>query len=265
MTSTGGTANVGTIFSVNTDGAGFTILHSFGSVQFDGTGPQGNLTIGGSTLYGMAPFGGYLWIFQVNTNGASYQPFTTILGYVGHLPEHHSLTLVGSTLYGMTAGDGGSASSYGDGNVFQISTNSASISILHAFGSSDGLAPFGSLVFSGSALYGMTFEGGSNNDGVVFSYALPQPPPPPTPVLQMTGIAVQTNDIQISWSATAGTTNAVQATNGAGDGSYSTNFADISPTIFVTGSGVVGTNYVDAGGATNTSTSSRYYRVRLVP
>lgn len=46
-------------------------------------------------------------------------------------------------------------------------------------------------------------------------------------------------------------------------GSYATNFADISRWIVIPGSGDVRTNYVDVGGATNSS--SRFYRIRLVP
>jgi hypothetical protein len=83
--------------------------------------------------------------------------------------------------------------------------------------------------------------------------------------LRVTAIAAQGNDIQITWLTTGGTTNAVQVTSGAVDGSYNTNgFADIAGSLtIVGGSGDTSTNYVDVGGATNAP--SRYYRVRLVP
>jgi hypothetical protein len=85
--------------------------------------------------------------------------------------------------------------------------------------------------------------------------------PPPPPVLQITGIARQTNDIQITWLTTVGTTNALQATSGGSGGSYSTNgFADI---FAITNTVNSVTNYLDTGGATNFP--ARYYRVRLVP
>jgi len=83
--------------------------------------------------------------------------------------------------------------------------------------------------------------------------------------LRITAITAQGNDIHITWLTTGGTTNTVQVTSGAANGSYATNgFMDIvgSQTI-VSGSGDTSTNYVDVGGATNTP--SRYYRVRLVP
>jgi hypothetical protein len=75
----------------------------------------------------------------------------------------------------------------------------------------------------------------------------------------------QTTDVVIIWTTAGGHTNAVQATTGDANGSYSTNFIDITspPHIILPGSGDAVTNYVDVGGATNVP--SRYYRVRLVP
>jgi polygalacturonase len=70
----------------------------------------------------------------------------------------------------------------------------------------------------------------------------------------------QGSDISITWETSGGRTNAVQAT---GTASYTTNFSDISSPMVILGSGDAITNYVDAGGATNTS--SHYYRVRLMP
>jgi T5SS/PEP-CTERM-associated repeat protein len=83
--------------------------------------------------------------------------------------------------------------------------------------------------------------------------------------LRTTAITAQGNDIQITWATTGGTTNAVQVTGGAADGSYNTNgFADIAGSLtIIGGSGDTSTNYTDVGGATNAP--SRYYRVRLVP
>jgi hypothetical protein len=71
------------------------------------------------------------------------------------------------------------------------------------------------------------------------------------------------NNMRIGWQSPGGVTNIVQATNGGPDGSYNTNFVDLSPPIVITGVGLITTNYLDAGGATNLP--SRFYRVRLVP
>lgn len=79
-----------------------------------------------------------------------------------------ALTLVGSTLYGMTEGGG----SGGKGTVFQMQTDGSGFGLLHSFtGPPDGGPIFrNSLTFSGGALYGMTDEGGggTNHPGAVF-------------------------------------------------------------------------------------------------
>jgi uncharacterized repeat protein (TIGR03803 family) len=78
-----------------------------------------------------------------------------------------ALTASGSTLYGMT-GTGGTAA---DGTIFKISTDGTGFGLLHSFvsGVNDGRNPTGSLVQSGSTLYGLTQGGGSAvNNGTVF-------------------------------------------------------------------------------------------------
>jgi hypothetical protein len=55
----------------------------------------------------------------------------------------------------------------------------------------------------------------------------------------------------------------VQVSPGAAGGSYTNNFSDLSPQLFILGAGVTSTNYLDTNGAINSP--SRYYRVRLMP
>lgn len=77
----------------------------------------------------------------------------------------------------------------------------------------------------------------------------------------ITNIMSTGDDVLIEWMTGIGKTNALQATAGTDDGSYSTNdFADI---FIVTNTVDIITNYLDIGAATNTP--ARYYRVRLVP
>jgi uncharacterized repeat protein (TIGR03803 family) len=75
----GGTngGNSGTIFAVNTDGTGFTTLHSFNLVP-DGEDPQCILVLSSNTLYGTALDGGTNdlgigTVFAVNTDGTSFR------------------------------------------------------------------------------------------------------------------------------------------------------------------------------------------------
>ena len=56
-TPVGGAANLGTLFEVNTDGTGYSVLHSFAGGPGDGANP-GGLILAGSSLFGMTGAGG---------------------------------------------------------------------------------------------------------------------------------------------------------------------------------------------------------------
>jgi hypothetical protein len=79
-------------------------------------------------------------------------------------------------------------------------------------------------------------------------------------VLRITAIAQEGDDIRVTWTMGGGKTNALQATAGDIDGSFTNTFADL---FIVTNTVGSVTNYLDTGGATNAP--ARYYRVRLVP
>jgi len=171
--------DAGTIFKVNTDGTGFTTLFSFDNNS--GTSPRGSLILSGSTLYGMTHTGGIDGsgtIFSIGTDGSDF----TVLHNFDPNPSGGgaggSLIMDGSTLYGMTPGDG--ISYYG--TVFQMGIDGSNFETLHSFGDfpGDGQTPFGDLIKSGNTLYGMTAYGGSSNGllaggGTVFSLTVPEP------------------------------------------------------------------------------------------
>ena len=81
--------------------------------------------------------------------------------------------------------------------------------------------------------------------------------------LRIISVVQQGSDMVVTWTTAGGYTNVVQAATGLPDGSYATNFLDLSGLIIISGSGDATTNYLDSGGATNIPV--RYYRVRLVP
>jgi uncharacterized repeat protein (TIGR03803 family) len=63
----------GTIFSVNTDGSDFTVVHSFGGP--DGGSPRGALVLSHRALFGVPNFGGSRCggtVFKVNTAGTDF-------------------------------------------------------------------------------------------------------------------------------------------------------------------------------------------------
>ncbi len=63
---------------------------------------------------------------------------------------------------------------YDHGVIFRINTDGSAIVLLHEFtgGASDGRKPLGSLVHSGSKLYGMTRNGGVYDRGTIFSIGI---------------------------------------------------------------------------------------------
>ena len=144
----------GNVFSISTNGTGFQNLYS-------GSYRPGSLVLSGSTLYGMAEnayTGNYAYgdVFSVNTNGTTQFSPVWFDGTNGKYP-YGSLTLSGSTLYGMTRQGGVS----GYGNIFSISTSLTGLTNLFSFSGTNGMYPNGDLTLSGSTLYGMTEEGGA--------------------------------------------------------------------------------------------------------
>ena len=165
MTQRGGAGNTGVIFSMNVDGTGFTVLHSFTGGSSDGSFPLGSLTLSGSTLYGMTSSGGASnggTIFKIDIDGGG---FGLLQSLSGGNPQG-SLLASGSLLYGMT-NSGGSG---GSGTIFKIGTDGSGFDVLHNFagGSADGGLPSGSLTMVGSTLYGTTQTGGTSDAGTVF-------------------------------------------------------------------------------------------------
>ncbi len=169
MTYGAGAYGTGTIFQINTDGTGYQVLHSFGSIANDGSYPYGSLTLSGTTLYGMTSDGGAYGagtIFQINTDGTGYQVLHSFgVANDGSSP-YGSLTLSGTTLYGMTAYGG----AYRAGTIFQINTDGTGYQVLYSYGGSpyDGYNPQGAFIVSGSTLYGVTEGGGAANWGTIF-------------------------------------------------------------------------------------------------
>jgi uncharacterized repeat protein (TIGR03803 family) len=188
MLNEGGTSGEGSIFSINTDGTGFTNIYSFSGS--DGANPSGNLTISGNTLYGTTRAGGS-WndgtIFAISTNGAGFTNLYSFSGANYDLAtdaETNSdgaspdggLILSGNTLYG-TAPRGGAS---GYGTLFSISIDGAGFTNIHSFTGEgynvalvstnyDGARPNAGLALSGNTLYGTAETGGNNGIGTVFS------------------------------------------------------------------------------------------------
>jgi len=185
----GGSGGTGTVFKINTDGTGFTVLTNFPPLLNDtnsiGANPASTLVLSGQMLYGTTQGGGMGengTIFSMNINGTGLSVLHTFsyapggINNDGTLPG--GLVLSGTTLYG-TADQGGD---YGYGTMFMVGINGGpSFSVLHHFTApdfedvgenSDGASPQVGLVVDGNTLYGTAAQGGSDGSGTVFAYNL---------------------------------------------------------------------------------------------
>lgn len=164
----GGAYGGGTLFSLNTGGYNFRVLHSFGKGN-DGAQPLGSLTIRNGTLYGTTNAGGTYAAGTVFKLSPTTQKETILhsfgSGTDGAYP-FAGLIVANGTLYGTTT-QGGTA---GWGTVFSMTLSGAD-KIVHSFtGNPDGIGPGASLVLKQGTLYGTTYDGGVYNDrGTVFS------------------------------------------------------------------------------------------------
>ena len=179
----GGSLSAGMVFSIQTNGTGFTNLHNFSNGS-DGAAPQGVLVLSGNTLYGTAGAGGtsrYGTVFSIQTNGTG---FTTVYNFLngnaqeGWAAYPKGLILSGNTLYGTTSYGGSS----GVGTVFAIGTNGTGFMTPYncnlipndnnlnvGYPNSGGAIPDAGVLLSGNNLYGTALSGGTFGYGTLFA------------------------------------------------------------------------------------------------
>lgn len=137
ITFAGGFGGRGTIFSLQTNGSGFAVLHHFTatdpvtSTNLDGASPCAALLLSSNVLYGTASAGGAGAAGTVFSLNLANQQFTAIRSFT-------ALTAIGTN--------------------------------------SDGAFPVAPLLRLGNSLYGTTFSGGPGAAGTVFSIPIPAPP-----------------------------------------------------------------------------------------
>ena len=134
----GGCGGRGTVFSIQTNGVDFVVLHNFSATDpvtgtnSDGASPCAALALSGSNLYGTAAAGGAGaagTVFSVSTNGMQFQ-----------------------TIHAFPAVDSSTGTNF------------------------DGALPVAGVLPVGNSLYGTTFSGGPGGVGTVFNLTIPYPP-----------------------------------------------------------------------------------------
>jgi uncharacterized repeat protein (TIGR03803 family) len=174
ITEQGGTGGAGTVFQVNTNGAGFAALCNL-------TNPPGDITVllsaelifTNNSFFGTAVYGGaskYGTVFTASTNGTGLKTLHNFTdGSDGANPI--AGLIAGTNFFGVASSGGGSS----NGTIFKVSTNGTGFVPLHSFtatsksspDNSDGARP-NSLIVSGGTLYGTTSFGGSSANGTIF-------------------------------------------------------------------------------------------------
>jgi uncharacterized repeat protein (TIGR03803 family) len=169
----------GTVYSINTNGSNYTVLHSFTNAPepyylFCG------LALSGGTLYGVGDLGGTNnngAIFALSTNGGSFRvlySFSPITGSTngdGRQPQA-ALTVSGGCLFGATI----TAGTAGGGTLFLIHTNGGGFADLANFtkNSASGCSPQASGLRVGNSVWGTTSQGdGTSTMGTIYRVPLP--------------------------------------------------------------------------------------------
>jgi uncharacterized repeat protein (TIGR03803 family) len=173
-TNANGVRPYGTAFAFDLATQTQLLIHSFSDSPLDGASPQGSFIPSGNVLYAMTPGGGVSGLGTIFAIDQSTRTFTLLHSFTGapadgKFPEG-SLIQSGNLLYGMS--QLGGSSNLGAIFSYDFSTNKQTL--LHSFtgGITDGSSPHGSLLLSGTTLYGMTEFGGQNGQGAIFSYDL---------------------------------------------------------------------------------------------
>jgi uncharacterized repeat protein (TIGR03803 family) len=158
----GGSSNLGTVFRINRDGSGHSILRSFGSDTTDGQNPAAGLIhASDGTLYGTTYSGGssnYGTVFKLSTDGSGYAILRSFTGSGddGSSPQAALVAGGDGLLYGVTYYGGTNRV----GTVFKLNKDGGGYGLVHTFsGSQDGANPLGITEGPGEMLYGAADSG----------------------------------------------------------------------------------------------------------
>jgi uncharacterized repeat protein (TIGR03803 family) len=181
----GGPDDVGAVFELMPVTAGKwteKILHTFSNNGKDGYYSVANLILDGSgNLYGTTQMGGTHndgTVFELTPEAGgkwTEKILHDFSGKDGMNPWEAGVIFDGSgNLYGTTlsGGDLTNCNGIGCGTVFELTPKEGGgwrEKVLHRFEGPDGANPAAAVTFDGSGnLYGTTYNGGANNDGVAF-------------------------------------------------------------------------------------------------
>ncbi|WP_299108855.1 MBG domain-containing protein, partial [uncultured Tenacibaculum sp.] len=166
VTQFGGHTFAGGVYSINSDGTGYTEAYLFPSSGLPGQ-PRAKLTLANNKLWGTASSnGGGIFTIDPTTITQAGTGYSLVhrFGFSGG-ESLSTLTTVGNQLFGIWR-EGGANSA---GVLFRINDNGTNYGTLHDWPFSGGARlPFSSLTIDGGTLFGSTTTGGTNNLGTLY-------------------------------------------------------------------------------------------------
>ncbi len=169
-TASGGSNGLGTVFKLNTNGSGYSVIYHFPGAPGAAI-PWTGLVSDGNTLYGTTTGGGTAGagtVFALGTNGGGFTLLHSLTNSEGLSPQG-PLLLSGSTLYGTALVQG---TGFG-GILFQVQTNGAGFLVLKNFKSSTtGANPKGQVGLNGKNIFGINSAGSPGGSGSLYSLQL---------------------------------------------------------------------------------------------
>jgi uncharacterized repeat protein (TIGR03803 family) len=158
----GGHYDAGTVFKINPDGSGLSLLKE--SAFTNGLSPSSGLTLYNNVLYDTTTGGGtnlnaYGTVFEIGLNG---QGFSNIYQFTNLESPYGGVAVSSNGVFGFTHGGG----RYGDGYVYRV--GGTGFADLFDFAGTNGWVSYATPTLSGNTLYGVTFQGGTNDAGNIF-------------------------------------------------------------------------------------------------
>ncbi|MFZ0320243.1 MAG: choice-of-anchor tandem repeat GloVer-containing protein [Candidatus Sulfotelmatobacter sp.] len=180
-TLSGGAYGYGTVFEMTPQGSGGwneTVLYNFNGQNSTGEGPNATLIFDtAGNLYGTTIYGGYYdsgMVFELTPQAGGEWTETIVHSFEpsdwdGGNPFGGLIRDAAGNLYGTTNLGG----KFNYGTVFKLTPKAGgrwTEELLHIFNDNgnDGYHPYCTLLDNGGNLYGVTYQGGSQNDGTVF-------------------------------------------------------------------------------------------------
>jgi uncharacterized repeat protein (TIGR03803 family) len=172
-TSQGGASNSGTLFELVKGSSTITPLASFDSSHSSSTFFAGLVLDSSGNLLGTTQDGGANGqgtVFELAKGSSTISTLATFNGNNGAFPQTEPVLNSNGDLFGI-ANRGGAN---GQGTVFELASGSNSITTLGDFSGNNGAFPAAGPVLDRSGdLFGITYQGGTNNAGAVFELVPP--------------------------------------------------------------------------------------------